>query len=69
MTKAHTSPVTREIRGTDGRDYVVTLNGAGILVREKGRRQAYSAVPVSAIYSVAAKMEALGRDSLARRRA
>jgi hypothetical protein len=59
MTKAATSPVRREMRGSDGKDYVITLNGAGVLVREKGKRQGYSAIPASAIYSVAAKMEAL----------
>jgi hypothetical protein len=58
MTDAAKSPVSRIMRGTDGKEYVVTLAGAGIFVREKGRRQTLTPLPPSAAYHVAAKMDA-----------
>jgi hypothetical protein len=61
MTNATDSKVTREMYGSDGRVYAVTLCGAGVLIRERGKRQAFPPVPVGAVYSVAAKLEVLAQ--------
>jgi hypothetical protein len=63
MTNSHDSPVTRLVRAYDGTEYVVTLSGGVIEIRQKGKRAALAPVPVGAIYSVAAKITARSAET------
>jgi hypothetical protein len=59
----------REVRGANtGRDYIVELTSAGIVIREKSRRGALGPVSYDAIYSLAAKQEVRDPGALRPRR-
>lgn len=62
-----TRTAPRQVRGANsGREYIIELTSAGVLIREKGRRTTLGPVSYDALFSLAAKLEA-GVGALVRR--
>lgn len=58
MAAKWTTPVSREMRGMDGKTYIVTLYDGAVDVREKRTRSDYPPCPITLIHQRQAEMQA-----------